>query len=570
MVTRIELRVHAAAPSSRKDDDRAKVQAEAYAAFQPATRTVLLQAPEPIHTKVTSTSHDQGDFSAADEPNGDLQRSMGVTQLAKGQDETTVLEWDPTIFLDETQLGFTALESQLITSSLRVSKTPYKHPVGTIEGRAEDRTEAALTIAAPFSVSKRKPLPPVATESSRVGSIEPERRSKRPRLAEQLDPSPREPASIRDASSASAPTPGSGERASIPKLEPEHASSSDQPPSQSSYLLSPELGRRKDRARPSYDAYMRNKAQRVLLPTFQTIQENGRPAAALVGNRSPGQGENLNLGQSQVRSHSASADDITSELPTSYSLSDITSGSSRSKQHSSLNRSVSDPGPASHVSEVPPATARPASPELDQVLVGVTPEDLDQAKRQNVSPVVVKDFATPAHPPASPSKQAPSATASTSGSPEDALPTEIRPPLPEVSTRSFETHVTAALDHLASHEALANAYKPVFATRDLNKTERGHWSFDMTPWPDQLRREFFDFLANTVGQGKAGWGVWCARGTDESGPHLVKVFCWGEVVRHVYLMLYVASKSKVRKLGLRWIDAEGKVVVQMRSTADAA
>jgi hypothetical protein len=44
----------------------------------------------------------------------------------------------------------------------------------------------------------------------------------------------------------------------------------------------------------------------------------------------------------------------------------------------------------------------------------------------------------------------------------------------------------------------------------------------------------------------------------------VRVFCWGEVVRHVYLMLYVASKSKVRKLGLKWIDAEGEVVVQMR------
>ena len=33
-------------------------------------------------------------------------------------------------------------------------------------------------------------------------------------------------------------------------------------------------------------------------------------------------------------------------------------------------------------------------------------------------------------------------------------------------------------------------------------------------------------------------------------------------------MLYVASKSKVRKLGLNWIDADGDVVVQMRG-ADA-
>ena len=35
-------------------------------------------------------------------------------------------------------------------------------------------------------------------------------------------------------------------------------------------------------------------------------------------------------------------------------------------------------------------------------------------------------------------------------------------------------------------------------------------------------------------------------------------------MKHVYLMLYVASKSKVRKLGLKWEDAGGEVVVRMR------
>jgi hypothetical protein len=49
------------------------------------------------------------------------------------------------------------------------------------------------------------------------------------------------------------------------------------------------------------------------------------------------------------------------------------------------------------------------------------------------------------------------------------------------------------------------------------------------------------------------------------GP--VRVFCWGEVVMHVYLLLYLSSSSKVRKLGLQWIDAEGLVVVQMQGAA---
>jgi hypothetical protein len=64
-----------------------------------------------------------------------------------------------------------------------------------------------------------------------------------------------------------------------------------------------------------------------------------------------------------------------------------------------------------------------------------------------------------------------------------------------------------------------------------------------------------------IESGRVGWGVWYVR---ELAELEVRVFCWGEVVRHVYLMLYVASKSKVRKLGLKWIDAEGEVVVQMR------
>lgn len=84
-----------------------------------------------------------------------------------------------------------------------------------------------------------------------------------------------------------------------------------------------------------------------------------------------------------------------------------------------------------------------------------------------------------------------------------------------------------------------------------------------------------------------GWGVWCCRGEAEAdaeahqddgdgysrkvgegepggGEDMVKVFCWGEVVKEIYLLLYVASKSRVRKAGLRWVDGRGEVVVRMR------
>jgi hypothetical protein len=48
-------------------------------------------------------------------------------------------------------------------------------------------------------------------------------------------------------------------------------------------------------------------------------------------------------------------------------------------------------------------------------------------------------------------------------------------------------------------------------------------------------------------------------------PPPICVYCWGEVVEHVYLLLYVASDGRVRRMGLQWIDADGAVVVQMRT-----
>ena len=92
-----------------------------------------------------------------------------------------------------------------------------------------------------------------------------------------------------------------------------------------------------------------------------------------------------------------------------------------------------------------------------------------------------------------------------------------------------------------------------------------------------------------------GWGVWCTReafdqecrplgaskeGTNGDGTATVhpdasvsvtprsnglgrvRVFCWGEVVEHVYLLLYVASRSRIRKVGAVWVDADEEVVIR--------
>lgn len=158
------------------------------------------------------------------------------------------------------------------------------------------------------------------------------------------------------------------------------------------------------------------------------------------------------------------------------------------------------------------------------------------------------------------------------------IPTTIRPSAPIASISTFTTHVTPALQHLADDSAVSRCFNPVYVARDIDVLERGHWFIDCQAWTKPLQIQFWTILQDVVGSGSAGWGVWCYRGADEIsiesiadrpaacdptfGP--VKVYGFGEVARHIYLLLYVASNSKVRRAGLRWIDCEGKVVIQMQ------
>lgn len=64
----------------------------------------------------------------------------------------------------------------------------------------------------------------------------------------------------------------------------------------------------------------------------------------------------------------------------------------------------------------------------------------------------------------------------------------------------------------------------------------------------------------------------CQRGRDTSVPkptssekeELLKVYCWGEVVAEVWLIMYMGGKRKIKGLGSEWIDARGEAVVVMQ------
>ncbi|KAJ5732296.1 hypothetical protein N7493_003777 [Penicillium malachiteum] len=205
------------------------------------------------------------------------------------------------------------------------------------------------------------------------------------------------------------------------------------------------------------------------------------------------------------------------------------------------------------------------------------------------------------------------------------LPLEIHPPLPAISTASFTTHITPTLSMFTTRLKPDQTYKPLIQTRPLHDLERGYWFIrlgiraDMKQSPDpnyqnsegstknpanseiNLARppqdqdldsnwtltffqRFWSFLEDFVGKdGRAGWGVWCVleHASNTSSPTVpvpessasapldgsvqmqLKVYAWGEIAMHVYLLLFLASERQVRKMGLQWRDYDEKVVIQM-------
>ena len=579
MIRKVELLVHAGAPSSRKDDDKYKAQAEAYFAFE---GTTVELPPEPSYMGLRDSIQSQGggnDYSNISD-----------------RDKTTVVKDHTTIYLDDTQLAYTALDSQLATSSLAIPDS--------VLGSFHVRPDAEQLVLQRSSTEDRH-----QTQTGEIKqpslldapSSDPLRRKRNSNL-EFRDAHPPRKTRINDNIARLEPAGTT--------IEPDEAHEASDL-SYSSYLKSPVLDRPKKKAKVNQssqqDDHLREQranGAHIALPV------NEFDGLAYVRDVPIASTEHAALENVPGPHDSTDGYQTTSELPTSYSLSDITSDSSRVRQGIS-QRSASDPGPRlgsispTAVRAVPApqesrraedratlnsATSRNKTPnETEMRPVVQTGGRLESAKPQNESITAQPKNAT--RKPALPQQQdVPTATIETKPrenknapqaplhSSEPAVPllahlsTSITPPQPSPSLSEFTTHITEALNYLATDIDVTKTYKPISVSRELRPLERGYWLVDCSPWPLQLQIDFWRFLEKHVGSGRAGWGVWCTRGDEESlpGPDQeaaigsVKVFCWGEVVKHVYLLLYVASKSQVRKLGLQWIDSGGKVVVQMR------
>ncbi|KAK4131886.1 hypothetical protein BT67DRAFT_464016 [Trichocladium antarcticum] len=128
--------------------------------------------------------------------------------------------------------------------------------------------------------------------------------------------------------------------------------------------------------------------------------------------------------------------------------------------------------------------------------------------------------------------------------------TELRP----------EDMITEVLASLARELNLDRRFQPAVQTRDLRPFERGYWLVDCAAWDPALKQSAWGFLADYLGKGAAGWGTSCRR---DRGFSWIRLYCWGCVAGHMYLVVYLMSRRRVLRTGTSWVGADGTAVVVM-------
>ncbi|KAI9367572.1 hypothetical protein BJX61DRAFT_537949 [Aspergillus egyptiacus] len=283
----------------------------------------------------------------------------------------------------------------------------------------------------------------------------------------------------------------------------------------------------------------------------------------------------------------------------------VGTGSGSASPSLQLVAPLCSPSPSSSPSSSPaskrPRLSSPSSGEHSQ-------HDAPHPSRKNDTPA---SLPSPAPGPEETSETEPNHLSSKSSTVVSDLPLQINPPPPPISSSPFTTHITPTLHMLTNRLKSSRTYSPTTQTRDLDALERGYWylrinllpssppsppSFtpptvanpnsnpDPRTWDISLFERFWAFLSSFIGkEGRAGWGVWCILESEHSAPapaptraeavdaaelcyaqHLgLKVYTWGEIACHIYLLLFLASERRIRGMGAQWRDGRDEVVVQM-------
>lgn len=144
------------------------------------------------------------------------------------------------------------------------------------------------------------------------------------------------------------------------------------------------------------------------------------------------------------------------------------------------------------------------------------------------------------------------------------LPIDIFPPPPSISVSQPSRLPSQTTLYLASvkkrhpdrYHLVRRKYKP-------NDDDRGYWAVNCASWPVKAQLGFWSSLQDYLLNGKLGWGTTLHRipkTSHEMGE--VRLYCWGEVVEHMWLQLWLSSGGYISFL--EWHDADGTAVLQAK------
>jgi hypothetical protein len=145
------------------------------------------------------------------------------------------------------------------------------------------------------------------------------------------------------------------------------------------------------------------------------------------------------------------------------------------------------------------------------------------------------------------------------------LPVDAYPPPPKISIscpNNLPSQITKQLAaiQIQNPERFRASQKSPTPKPD----DRGYWSINPSSWPVGLQCEFWTSLREHVTSGRLGWSTTLYR--DASSTHTlgkVRLYCWGEVVEHTWLLLWLCSKGSIVSSESRWIDADGTIVFEV-------
>lgn len=144
----------------------------------------------------------------------------------------------------------------------------------------------------------------------------------------------------------------------------------------------------------------------------------------------------------------------------------------------------------------------------------------------------------------------------------------VYPPEPNVSTAQPGTLPSQITPQLAAlKKQHPTQFQPLKTLTKPKPDDRGYWLIRCSRWSPQSQQLFWNELSRWVSSGRLGWGVTLFR---EGGTSLalgkVKLYCWGEIVEHTWILLWTCSEGKIcgSSYKLKWIDANGKQAFLMR------